>query len=217
MIRRTVLGLAGLALAVILAGCVADDRAAMLPAAGGSPSASAMEFSRPAPGRTVEATPPSQLDNLRGVRIAAVVADSSAASQGLQAGMRELAAQQGLIVEEFVAGDGPAPVDAALADALATEPHVVVGLGDAAVDAIASASAQHLDQDFLLVGAQSAEPTANVTAVIWDGATSRGSSAPADDVSYAASATPERAVTALTSGLGSVLSGMTGIVLHLSD
>lgn len=221
MIRRLSGIAAGLALALALVACTGGDPNVGQPTAVPSPSAAATASSdasaHPAPGRTVEATPPAQFENLRGVRIATVVPDAGLASQALQAGMRAIADQYGLVVEEFVAADGPMPVDAAVATALATEPHVVVGLGEGAVDAIAYASSQYLDQDFLLIGAQSAEPTSNVTAVIWGGATSRGSGAPGDDASDEASVTSARAGEAIASGLGSVLTGVSGIVLHLSD
>lgn len=214
MIRRLAAGAAAAALAMVLVACT--DDAPQPPAPSSAATGSVIDTSaQPVPGRTMQVSPPADLGNLRGVRIATVVPDGGSASRALQEALRAFAHQHGLIVEEFVAEDGGG-VDSALAGALATEPHVVVGLGEGAVDAIAYASSQYLDQDFLLLGAQSAEPTANVTAVIWDGATSRGSGAPADDVSDEASVTNARATEAISSGLGSVLTGVSGIVLHLS-
>ena len=171
--------------------------------------------SRPAPGRTVEAVVPADAGDLRGVRIAVVVPDEGATSRALQEGLRGVAEVNGLVVEEFVATGDAASVDEAFAQALAAEPHIVVGLGAGAVDVFAYNSSQWLDQDFLLLGAQVAEPTSNVAAVIWEGATSRGSGAPADgDLDHTA-VTPSRAAEAVSAGLATVMSGESGVVLHL--
>ena len=170
---------------------------------------------QPAPGRTVEAVVPADAGDLRGVRIAVVVPDEGATSRALQEGLRGFAEVNGLVVEEFVATGDAASVDAAFAQALEAEPHIVVGLGAGAVDVFAYNSSQWLDQDFLLLGAQVAEPTSNVAAVIWEGATSRGSGAPADGDLDDTAITPSRAAEAVSVGLATVMSGESGIVLHL--
>ena len=170
---------------------------------------------QPAPGRTVEAVVPADAGDLRGVRIAVVVPDEGATSRALQEGLRGFAEVNGLVVEEFLATGDAASVDAAFAQALEAEPHIVVGLGAGAVDVFAYNSSQWLDQDFLLIGAQVAEPTSNVAAVIWEGATSRGSGAPADGNLDDTAITPSRAAEAVSVGLATVMSGESGIVLHL--
>jgi hypothetical protein len=43
----------------------------------------------------------------------------------------------------------------------------VISAGNALVDALALVTASHVDQQFLVVGAQLPEPTVNVTAAIW--------------------------------------------------
>lgn len=182
------------------------------------PSSSTTEsagLSRPAPGRTVEAVVPAHAVDLRGVRIAVVIPDEGATSRALQEGLRGFAEVNGLVVEEFVATGDAASVDAAFAQALEAEPHIVVGLGAGAVDVFAYNSSQWLDQDFLLLGAQVAEPTSNVAAVVWEGATSRGSGAPADGDLDDTAVTPSRAAEAVSVGLATVMSGESGIVLHL--
>jgi ABC-type uncharacterized transport system auxiliary subunit len=171
--------------------------------------------SQPAPGRTVEAVVPADAGDVRGVRIAVVVPDEGATSRALQEALRGFAEVSGLVVEEFVATEDAASVDAAFAQALEAEPHIVVGLGAGAVDVFAYNSSQWLDQDFLLIGAQVAEPTSNVAAVIWEGATSRGSGAPADGDLDDTAITPSRAAEAVSVGLATVMSGESGIVLHL--
>jgi hypothetical protein len=57
-------------------------------------------------------------------------------------------------------------------------PDLVICAGNALVDALALVTASHLDQQFLVVGAQLPEPTVNVTAAIWRGASSRGGEVP---------------------------------------
>ena len=184
------------------------------------PSSSATDSatpSRPEPGRTVEAVVPAHAVDLRGVRIAVVIPDEGATSRVLQQALRAFAEGSGLVVEEFVATGDAASVDAAFTQALAAEPHIVIGLGAGTVDVFAYNSSQWLDQDFLLLGAQVAEPTSNVSAVVWEGATSRGSGAPADgDLDHTA-ITPSRAGEAVSVGVATVMSGESGIVLHLPE
>lgn len=171
--------------------------------------------SLPAPGRTVEATVPNGAVDLRGARIAVVFPDDSETSRVLGEALRGFVTANGLVLDEFVADGDATSIDAAFARALATAPDVVAGVGASAVDVFAYNSPQWLDQDFLLLGAQVAEPTANVTAVIWDGATSRGSGAPADGELDDTAVTVERATAAVAVGLSTVLSGESGVVLRL--
>jgi hypothetical protein len=170
----------------------------------------------PEPGRTIEATPPASLSGLAGYRIAAVIPDASAPSVALLSAAREVASASGADLREFPADEkGEDPVGAALDRALDERPDLVVGLGDGVVDVFSFESAQLLDQQFLVVGAQLAEPTGNVTAVVWDGATSRGSAAGADGELAEASITEYRGADALGAGLASIQDGVTGTVLHL--
>lgn len=168
----------------------------------------------PEPGRTIEAEPPTEVENLSGYRIAVVTRDAASAS--LLDAAREFARERGAELSEFPA---PSPdidgVDAALDAALADNPDVVVGLGAGVVDLFSFETSQLLDQQFLVIGAQIAEPTDNVTAVIWDGATSRGSAASADGELDDASATHGRGWDAFSVGVTSIRSGVTGVVLRL--
>jgi hypothetical protein len=61
-----------------------------------------------------------------------------------------------------------------IVEAMDLTPDLVICAGHALVDALALVTASHLDQQFLVVGAQLPEPTVNVTAAIWRGASSRG-------------------------------------------
>lgn len=170
----------------------------------------------PEPGRIIEATPPTSVSGLDGYRIAAVVPDASAASVTLLSAARAVASANGADLREFPVDEKDEdPVGAALDHALGTRPDLIVGLGDGVVDVFSFESAQRLDQQFLVVGAQLAEPTGNVTAVVWDGATSRGSAAGSDGELTDASITEDRGEDAFEAGLVSIQDGVTGVVLHL--
>jgi hypothetical protein len=52
-------------------------------------------------------------------------------------------------------------------------PDLIVSAGNDLVDPLALVTASHLTQQFLVVGAELAEPTGNVTAVDWTGASGR--------------------------------------------
>lgn len=206
------------ALAATLTGCVAPvvDGSTPGDAPTSADAAPPTGEASPAPGRTIAATPPADVAALRGVRIAAVVPDDGPATRVLRDALRGFARTHGLELEEFAAAADAASLETAFAEAVTREPHVVVGLGAGDVDVFAYGSSQVLDQDFLLLGAQLAEPTANVTAVVWEGATSRGSGAPADGELDDAAVTGVRATEAAAAGLSAVMSGVSGVVLHLA-
>ncbi|RMI09084.1 BMP family ABC transporter substrate-binding protein [Cellulomonas triticagri] len=98
------------------------------------------------------------------------------------------------------ASGDPESVLVAAADA---EPDVVVVVGADLVDALDRVSSQRLGQQFLVVGAQLPEPTANVTAVVWPGADARWAvDAPTD-----AAVLLPRVAEATVAGLASVADG----------
>ena len=71
------------------------------------------------------------------------------------------------------------------------------------------------NQQFLVVGAQLPEPTVNVTAAIWQGASSRGREVADPPSSFDAGAFPRVVNAAIQSGAASVLSDLTGRVSWL--
>jgi hypothetical protein len=73
-----------------------------------------------------------------------------------------------------------------------------------------------LDQQFLIVGAELAEPTGNVTAADWTGASFRGEGLGVPSTYDPASFTPERAGRAIRAGVAAVLNHLTGIVVWIS-
>jgi basic membrane protein A len=58
-------------------------------------------------------------------------------------------------------------LDGDVQDALATSPDVIVGIGDATLAAIDPAAASNLDHQFVVVGGEAAEPTANLTTAVF--------------------------------------------------
>jgi hypothetical protein len=102
-----------------------------------------------------------------------------------------------------------------IVEAIDLNADLVVAAGNDLVDPLALVSASHLDQPFLVVGAELGEPTHNVTAVDWSGASFRGEGLGASSTYDPGSFTSERCATAVRAGVAAVLSGVTGIVVWL--
>jgi hypothetical protein len=116
---------------------------------------------------------------------------------------------------EFVARR-PADYVDRLSAAVDSHPDLVISVGNGLVDPLAMVSAPNLETQFLLIGAEIAEPTSNVTAVDWTGAGFRGEGLGLPATYDPASFTAERADDAVRAGVAAVLSGLTGIVLDVS-
>lgn len=188
---------------------------ACAPAPGAVPIPTGTAYEQvPAPGRTIDPEPPAAELDLSGQRIAIVISDQGVATQTLASAVRSTAEAAGASVDAFPA-EADVTTEDAFAAAVESAPEIVVGVGEGVVDVFSYETAQRLEQQFLLIGGQLPEPTENVTAVIWSGATSRGSGAPADGESDSGSVTEIRAVEAAASGLESVQAGVVGVVLHL--
>ncbi|GAB1823794.1 hypothetical protein [Herbidospora sp. RD11066] len=99
--------------------------------------------------------------------------------------------------------------------ALDLKPDLIVSAGNDLVDPLALVTASHLSQRFLVVGAELAEPTHNVTSVDWTGASFRGEGLGTSSTYDPASFTPERCAAAIRAGVAAVLNGLTGIVVWL--
>ena len=95
------------------------------------------------------------------------------------------------------------------------KPDLVISAGNNLVDPLALVTASHLDQQFLVIGAEVAEPTRNVTAADWTGASFRGEGLGLPSAYDPATFTPERATRAIRAGVAAVLHGLTGIVIRL--
>ena len=104
---------------------------------------------------------------------------------------------------------------ATLQRAIDARPDLVISVGNGLVDPLAMVSAPNLETQFLLVGAEIAEPTTNVTAADWHGAMFRGEGLGVPEAYDPASFTLERAGRALRAGVAAVLHRLTGIVVEV--
>jgi hypothetical protein len=115
-----------------------------------------------------------------------------------------------------VRADDPAKHIDAMDTALGLKADLIVVAGNNLIDPLALFSANHLAQQFLVIGAEVAEPTHNVTAADWTGASFRGEGLGMSSTYDPASFTPQRAGAAIRAGVASVLHGLTGIVVWIS-
>ncbi|MBF4606394.1 hypothetical protein [Curtobacterium sp. VKM Ac-1393] len=102
---------------------------------------------------------------------------------------------------------------AAVTRAVAAEPDLVISVGNHMVDPLAAVSPTALHQQFLVVGAEVAEPTSNVTATDWTGGGFRGEGLGPSSHYDPSTFTDERADRALRAGLAAVLHDLRGIVV----
>jgi hypothetical protein len=102
-----------------------------------------------------------------------------------------------------------------ISKAIDLAPDLIISAGNDLVDPLAMVTPNHLEQQFLVVGAELAEPTVNVTAADWTGASFRGEGLGMSSNYDPASFTPERAGAAVRAGVASVLNSRTGIVIWI--
>ncbi|MFJ7215997.1 hypothetical protein [Amycolatopsis sp. NPDC098790] len=206
------------ALAVVAAGCgPADDWSAPhpKPAAIGALGPGFVTAS-PTPEATVTPSPGSW-DAVRpspGYRVVLLKSGDDAPSRTLADAVTSWAAQEQVSLKTVEAPDTGRFTES-IGEAVKLAPDLVISTGKDLVDALALVTANHLDQQFLVLGAELAEPTANVTAANWPGASFRGEGLGTSTGYDPASFTPDRASAALRAGVASVLSGLTGIVIRL--
>jgi hypothetical protein len=219
--RRIAAVSAASALAVLLSGCGTAD-------VWSGQRADSRPIGTLAPGFTDAAAPPAPEATItpragtwdavhppQGYRVVLLTVDDDAASATLAAAVEDWAADEGVSLRTVAVTELDRSVDG-IVEAMELEPELIISAGAALVDPLAVVTANHLDRQFLLVGAQLPEPTGNVTAAIWEGASSRGSELDAGlPTNESAPVAPEQADTALRAGVASVLSGITGIVVWL--
>lgn len=104
-----------------------------------------------------------------------------------------------------------------ITEAMELAPDLVISAGNDLIDPLAMVTPNHLDQQFLVVGAELAEPTANVTAADWTGAAFRGEGLGMSSTYDPESFTAARCAAAVRAGTAAVLSGWTGIVVWVDD
>ncbi|MBD3943438.1 BMP family ABC transporter substrate-binding protein [Microbacterium sp. NEAU-LLC] len=205
------------ALVLSLTGCATDDWSTprAQPTIVGTPAAGFLPATAPSPEATV--TPEDGSWNgvspSAGYRVVLLTSGSDATTGVLNTAVAEWASDEGASLRTVAAEESdPIP---AIVDAMDMNPDLIVSTGEALVDALALVSPNHLDVSFLVLGAELAEPTYNVTSVDWTGAGFRGeglgSATHFDEDSF----TPARADAAIRAGSAAVLTGMTGVVLWI--
>lgn len=144
-----------------------------------------------------------------------LTAGHDAATTTLVEGVRQWAAMEGVRLAT-VEATGPDRHVTAIVDAMNHPADLIICAGPSLVDALALVTPSHLDRQFLIVGAQLPEPTVNVTAAIWPGASSRGREVPDTAGTFRpGSFTSEQVSAAIRAGVASVLHHVTGIVIML--
>jgi hypothetical protein len=164
---------------------------------------------RPKPGSWDSVHPP------RGYRVVLLTAGDDHPTTTLVTAVTQWANAEHVKLETIAVTEPRLFVDG-IVESIDRRPDLVICAGNALVDALALVTASYLDQPFLVVGAQLPEPTVNVTAAVWRGASSRGREVADTTSSFDRAAfTPERAAAAIRAGIASVLHDLTGIVIWL--
>jgi hypothetical protein len=170
----------------------------------------------PAPESTIHPSPQSwsSLRAAPGYRVILLTTGGDEPTLTLRTAVREWAAETGADLRTVVAdGNLTGSADAAIR----MHPDLIVIAGDDLIDPLAIVTANHLDQQFLVVGAELAEPTANVTAADWAGASFRGEGLGTSSTYDPRSFTPQRCGEAIRAGVAAVLSGYTGLVVWIDS
>lgn len=200
-----------------LTGCAHDDWSTPRaePTAIGTPAAGFLPETEPSPEATVTPADGSWhgVSPSDGYRVVLLTSGSDATTGVLNTAVEEWASHEQVSLRTVAAEDSdPIP---AIVDAMDMDPDLIVSTGEALIDALAMVTPNHLDVSFLVLGAELAEPTYNVTAVDWTGAGFRGeglgSATHFDDSSF----TPSRSAAAIRAGATAVLTGMTGVVIWI--
>jgi hypothetical protein len=116
-----------------------------------------------------------------------------------------------------VVADDPHNLVPSITKAVEMAPDLIVSAGNGLIDPLALVTASHLAQQFLVVGAELAEPTHNVTAVDWSGASFRGEGLGMSSTYDPGSFTADRCAAAIRAGVAAVLNDLTGIVIWLDQ
>jgi hypothetical protein len=213
-------GCAVLATAALLGGCgSADDWSGShaKPTAVGALGVGFVDAQAP-PAPEATFTPrPGSWDRVRpskGYRVVLLRAGADAPTRTLAAAVTRWAGEVGASLKTVDAGRSDGLV-AGISAAIDLHPDLIVSVGNGLVDPLALVTANHLAQQFLVVGAEVAEPTGNVTAVDWTGAGFRGEGLGMPSAYEPASFTPERAGRAVRAGVAAVLNGITGVVVRV--
>jgi hypothetical protein len=171
----------------------------------------------PAPEATITPRPGSwnAVHPSKGYRVVLLTAGEDAPTKALVDAVRSWSDEEDVSLKTVTATH-PADYVPRIRRALDMAPDLIICAGNQLVDPLALVTASHLDRQFLVVGAELAEPTANVTAADWTGASFRGEGLGMPDAYDPDSFTRERTGRAVRAGVAAVLNGITGIVIRLS-
>lgn len=219
-VTRLSLAVLVLAVALIAGGCGSDDWSEphAKPTAVGTLGAGFVDRDDPpAPEATIAPRPGSWNGTRpsKGYRVVLLRAGKDASVRTLAAAIDDWADAVDASLKTVTA-EHPADYVASITKAMNLKPDLVIAIGNGLVDPLALVTANHLDQQFLVVGAELAEPTVNVTAANWAGASFRGEGLELSEAYDPASFTPERAGRAVRAGVAAVLHGVTGVVLRIA-
>ncbi|MGI5439759.1 hypothetical protein ACQEV4_20950 [Streptomyces shenzhenensis] len=220
---RTPFRAAALAAAVALAaGCSSGDdwsRPHASPTAVGTLGAGFTDPSAPpTPEATVTPRPGSWngVHPPKGYRVVLVTAGDDRPTRTLVAAVKSWAETEHVDLRTVVA-EHPADLLPSVTKSLEMGPDLVVSAGNDLIDPLATVTPHHLSQQFLVVGAELAEPTHNVTSVDWSGASFRGEGLGMSSTYDPASFTEARCAAAIRAGAAAVLNDLTGIVVWLDN
>ncbi|MFC6018085.1 hypothetical protein ACFP2T_17980 [Plantactinospora solaniradicis] len=172
---------------------------------------------RPAPEATVTPRPGSWtgVQPPKDYRVVLLTLGDDAPTKALVKAVEEWAEDEHVDLRKVVP-DAHDPVPS-ITRALGMGSDLIVSAGNDLIDPLAMVTPSHLSQQFLVVGAELAEPTHNVTAVDWSGASFRGEGLDASSTYDPASFTAERCTAAIRAGVAAVLNDLTGIVVWLDQ
>ena len=170
----------------------------------------------PAPEATITPRPGSWdgVHPSKDYRVVLLTAGEDAPTRTLVSAVTRWAEEEHVSLKTVTATD-PEQFIPRISTAIALAPDLVVCAGNDLVDPLALVTPNHLDQHFLVLGAELAEPTENVTAADWPGASFRGEGLGMPSAYDPATFTRERAARAVRAGVAAVLNGITGIVIRL--
>lgn len=149
-------------------------------------------------------------------RVVLLTAGDDAPTKALVTAVKQWAEEEHVDLRTVVADDAHDLVPS-ITRALEMAPDLIVSAGDTLVDPLALVTPSHLSQQLLVVGAELAEPTHNVTAVDWPGASFRGEGLGTSSAYDPDSFTAERCHAAIRAGVAAVLNDLTGIVVWLDQ
>jgi hypothetical protein len=206
--------------AVSVAGCNSADSWSHAPvdpkAVGSLGSGFSDPSSPPTPEATITPRPGSwnTVHPPKGYRVVLLTAGSDRPTVALVSAVKAWAKDEHVDLRTVTAAGSQALVPS-ITRAIEMHPDLIVSAGNDLIDPITVVTANHLDQQFLAVGAEVAEPTHNVTAVDWAGASYRGEGLGMSSTYDPATFTPSRCADSIRAGVAAVLTKLTGIVVWL--